>query len=78
MSTTIDEDAGYYTNRARAAILAAVDEQHHVGGWRAADLGTSNALIAGRPEVREADLIRHFVNGTVGSDDAFGNDYATE
>jgi hypothetical protein len=70
-----------YTQEARAAILTAVSEQHDFGGWlagvlssAAAELGSSDALIAGRPGSWEADLVRQLVKGTVG----WGDDYLAE
>jgi hypothetical protein len=71
-----------YTEDARAAILAAVREQHDFGGWlagvlagAAAELGSSDALIAGQPGSWEADLVRQLVKGTVGWDDDYLADY---
>jgi len=71
-----------YTQEATAAILAAVSEQHDFGGWlagvlssAAAELGSSDALIAGRPGSWEADLVRQLVKGTVGWDDDYLADY---
>jgi hypothetical protein len=71
-----------YTQEARAAILAAVGEQHDFGGWlagvlsrAAAELGSSDALIAGRPGSWEADLVRQLVKGTVGWDDDYLAEY---
>jgi hypothetical protein len=71
-----------YTHDARNAILAAVREQHDFAGWLAsvlsavaADLGSSDALIAGRPGSWEADLIRQLVKGTIGWADDYRADY---
>jgi hypothetical protein len=73
---------GDYTRNARLAILAAVRDQHDFGGWLAgvlssvaADLGTSDALTAGRPGSWEAAHVRGLVNGTVGWGDEFLADY---
>jgi hypothetical protein len=62
-----------YDGDARAAILAAAGEEHDFGGWLAAvlasvaaELGSSDALTAGRPGSWEAELVRRLVNGTVG------------
>jgi hypothetical protein len=78
MTTTTDTDPGDYTKQAHAAILAAVREQHDFGGWLAAvlssvaaDLGSSDALTAGRPGSWEAEHVRGLVNGTVGWGDEF-------
>jgi hypothetical protein len=67
-----------YTDQATAAVLAAVEQEHDFGGWlarvlaaAAAELGSSDALIAGRPGSWEADHVRGLVKGTVGSDDDY-------
>jgi hypothetical protein len=71
-----------YTDQATAAVLAAVEQEHDFGGWlasvlaaAAAELGSSNALTAGRPGSWEADHIRGLVKGTVGWDDDYLSDY---
>jgi hypothetical protein len=76
---------GDYTKKAHAAILAAVRDEHDFGGWLAgvlatvsADLGSTDALIAGRPGSWEADLIRQLVRGTVGWDDDYLVDYRSD
>lgn len=73
---------GNHTNEAHAAILAAVHEQHDFSGWLAgvlaivtADLGSTEALTAGRPGSWEAEHVRGLVNGTVGWGDEFLADY---
>ena len=79
MTTDIpDSTHGDYTRNARLAILVAVREEHDFGGWLAAvlssvaaNLGSSDALIAGRPGSWEADLVRNLVKGTVGWDDDY-------
>jgi hypothetical protein len=65
-----------YTDRATIAILDAVRAEHDFGGWlasvlatAAAELGSSTALIAGRPGSWEAGLVEQLVRGTVGWDD---------
>jgi hypothetical protein len=77
MNNVPDADGGY-SPRARTAIAAAVREEHDFGGWLAyvlanvaADLGSTEALTAGRPGSWEADLVRQLVKGTVGWDDEF-------
>ncbi len=72
-----------YSDQARTAILAAVNEEHDFGGWLAAvlsdvaaDLGSSHALTAGRPGSWEAELVQRLVKGTVGWDDDYLADYA--
>ncbi len=74
-----------YTDRATTAILDAVREEHDFSGWlaqalatAAAELGSSTALIAGRPGGWEANLVEQLVRGTVGWDDDYLADYAKE
>ena len=74
-----------YTIRAAAAVLDAVREEHDFGGWlaevlatAAAELGSTAALISGRPGSWEADLVRQLVHGTVGWDDDYLASYAKE
>jgi hypothetical protein len=64
-----------YTNRAATATLEAARNEHDFGGWlasvlarTAADLGSTDALTAGRPGSWEADLVQRLVKGTVGYD----------
>ncbi|MCW2901818.1 MAG: hypothetical protein JWO67_4083 [Streptosporangiaceae bacterium] len=61
-----------------AAMVAAVREEHDFAGWlagilaaAAAELGSSDALIAGRPGSWEASLVDQLVKGTVGPDDEY-------
>lgn len=75
---------GDYTSDAHRAILQAVRDEHDFGGWLArvlaavaADLGSTEALTAGRPGSWEADLIRQLVKGTIGWDDDYLADYKT-
>ena len=82
MTEAPDASNGNYTKEAHAAILAAVREQHDFGGWLAgvlatvaADLGSTEALTAGRPGSWEAEHVRGLVNGTVGWGDEFLADY---
>ena len=82
MTTTPEQT---YTNRAAAAILDAVREQHDFGGWLAQvlataadELGSTAALTAGRPGTWEADLVQQLVRGTVGWDDDYLAHYAKE
>lgn len=74
-----------YTDRATAAILDAVREEHDFGGWlagvlatAAAELSSTAALTAGRPGSWEADLVQQLVRGTVGWDDDYLHHYAKE
>ena len=74
-----------YTDRAAAAIVDAVREEHDFGGWlaqvlatAAAELGSTAALTSSRPGSWEADLIQQLVRGTVGWDDDYLPDYAKE
>jgi fructose-1-phosphate kinase PfkB-like protein len=71
-----------YDDQARAAILAAANTEHDFGGWLAgtlasvaADLGSSDALTAGRPGSWEADLVQQLVKGTVGWGDEYLADH---
>ncbi len=82
MPDSVDAASHDYTQEARGAILAAVRDQHDFGGWlagvlssAAAELGSSDALIAGRPGSWEADLVRQLIKGTVGWDDDYLADY---
>ena len=74
-----------YTDHATTAILDAVREEHDFSGWlgqvlatAAAELGSTAALIAGRPGSWEANLVQQLVRGTVGWDDDYLVDYAKE
>jgi len=65
-----------YTADAHTAILQAAQDEHDFGGWladvlasAAADLGSTDALTAGRPGSWEASLVQQLVKGTVGWDD---------
>jgi hypothetical protein len=65
-----------YTARAVQAVAEAVQAQRDFGGWlalvlatAAAQLGSSDALTAGRPGSWEASLVDQLVKGTVGYDD---------
>jgi hypothetical protein len=62
-----------YSSRAVAAITQAARMEHDFAGWlahvlaRAAGrLGSSDALVEGRPGSWEADLVMQLVHGTVG------------
>jgi hypothetical protein len=84
MTEIPDAGSGAYTGAARSAVRAAVGAEHDFGGWLAgvlatvsADLGSTEALIAGRPGSWEAEHVRGLVNGTVGRDDDYLADYKT-
>ncbi|MGH2873918.1 MAG: hypothetical protein ACRDL5_15835 [Solirubrobacteraceae bacterium] len=71
-----------YTTDARAAVLAAAHAEHDFGGWladvlctAAAQLGSTDALTAGREGSWEAGLVQQLVKGTVGYDDDYLADY---
>jgi hypothetical protein len=73
---------GDYTTVAHRSILQAVRGERDFGGWLAgvlasgsADLGSTEALTAGRPGSWEAEHVRGLVNGTVGWSDEFLDDY---
>ena len=79
MTPPADDD---HTVRARDAVLDAVRAEHHFGGWladvlaaAAAELGSTDALTAGRPGSWEADLVQRLVKGTVGWDDEYLADH---
>ncbi len=82
MTEIPDAGNGSYTNEAHIAILTAVRAEHDFGGWLAgvlatvaADLGSTEALTAGRPGSWEAEHVRGLVNGTVGWDDEYLEHY---
>ena len=67
---------------AHGAILQAVRDEHDFGGWLAsvlasvaAELGSTDALTAGRPGSWEAALVQQLVKGTVGYDDDYLAEY---
>jgi hypothetical protein len=66
-----------HTDRALQALVEAVEAERDFPGWlagvlarAAAAMGSSFALIAGRPGTWEASLVNQLVCGTVGWDDA--------
>ena len=66
------------------AVLKAARSEHDFGGWlahvlaaAAAELGSSDALTAGRPGSWEADLVQRLVKGTVGWNDEYLADRRT-
>jgi hypothetical protein len=71
-----------YTPKASTAVLAAARAELDFAGWLAAvlaqvasELGSSDAIIAGRPGSWEADLVQQLIKGTVGYDDELLSDY---
>ena len=67
-----------YTRDAYKAILDAARTEHDFAGWLAhvladvaGQLGSSDALVEGRPGSWEADLVDRLVKGTVGYDDNY-------
>jgi hypothetical protein len=65
-----------YTDDAIGALKIAARTEHDFAGWLAAvlstvaaELGSSDALTAGRPGSWEASLVDQLVKGTVGHDD---------
>jgi hypothetical protein len=67
-----------YTQQASAALLAAARAEHDFADWLAtvlaqvaSELGSSEAITAGRPGSWEADLVQQLIKGTVGYDDEF-------
>ncbi|MGZ4215277.1 MAG: hypothetical protein ACXVHB_06825 [Solirubrobacteraceae bacterium] len=78
MTDIADAGDSGHTRDARAAISAAVRHEHDFGGWLAAvlasvaaDLGSTDALIASRAGSWEAAHVRALVNGTVGWDEEY-------
>ena len=76
--------ADSYTVRAAQAVLEAARSEHDFGGWlahvlaaAAAELGSTDALTAGRPGSWEADLVQRLVKATVGWDDEYLADHKT-
>lgn len=74
-----------YSRQALDALTRAVRAEHDFPGWlagvlagTAARLGSSDALIAGRPGSWEASLVDQLVKGTVGYADEFLPDPAAE
>jgi Helix-turn-helix len=66
-----------YTSRAVDAITQAARAEYDFGGWlagvlaAAGRLGSSDALIQGRPGSWEASLVDQLVKGTVGHGDEY-------
>jgi hypothetical protein len=67
-----------YTRPAVKAITRAARTEHDFGGWLAqvlaqvaGQLGSSDALVEGRPGSWEASLVGQLVKGTVGHDDEY-------
>ena len=84
MTEIAGTSTGDYTTAAHRAILQAVRDERDFGGWLAgvlatvaADLGSTEALTAGRPGSWEAEHVRGLVNGTVGWDDEYLDHYKT-
>jgi hypothetical protein len=71
-----------YTQQAATAVLAAARSEHDFPGWlaivlaqAASELGSSDAITAGRPDSWEAAVVQQLVKGTLGYDDEFLADY---
>jgi hypothetical protein len=70
-----------YSQVASTAVLAAARAEHDFAGWLAAvlaqvasELGSSDAITAGRPGPWEADLLQQLIKDAVGYDDEFLTD----
>lgn len=70
--------SGTYTSRAVAALTQAARSEHDFADWLAGvlaavagQLGSAEALTAGRPGSWEADHVRQLVCGTVGYDSEY-------
>lgn len=68
----------YYDNAVKAVLQAAARSEHDFAGWLAAvladvagQLGSSDALIEGRPGSWEASSVDQLVKGTVGYNDEY-------
>ena len=75
-------DRESHTARAIEAVVEAARCERDLGGWlahvlaaAAAELGSSEALTAGRPGSWEAEHVRALVKGTVGWSDEYLLDY---
>jgi hypothetical protein len=82
MNDTTIPNTDDYTQKASIAVLAAARAEHDFAGWLAAvlaqaasELGSSDAITAGRPGSWEADLVQQLTKGTVGYNDEFLSDY---
>jgi hypothetical protein len=82
MNDTSIPSSDDYTQEASTAVLAAARAEHDFAGWLAAvlaqvaiELGSSDAITAGRPGSWEADLVQQLIKGTVGYDDELLSDY---
>jgi len=82
MKNAINPSANQYTQQAVTAMLAAARTEHDFAGWlagvlaqAASELGSSDAITAGRPASWEADLVQQLIKGTVGYDDEFLTGY---
>ena len=82
MTEIADTGSSDYATNACRAILQAARAEHDFGGWLvgvlasvSAQLGSTDALTAGRPGSWEADLVQQLVKGTVGYDDDYLADY---
>jgi hypothetical protein len=71
-----------HTTAAVDALAAGWDAEHDFAGWLAdvlarlaAQLGSSEALVAGRPGSWEVSLVRQLLQGTVGEDDELLSHY---
>jgi hypothetical protein len=70
-----------YTQQASAAVLVAARAEPDFADWLAvvlaqvaSELGSSDAITAGRPGSWEADLAQQLIKGTVGYDGEFLTD----
>jgi hypothetical protein len=74
--------AASYTTEAHTALVAAARAEPDFAELAAtlsavaAELGSTDALTAGRPGSWEAELVRQLVNGTGGSNDEYLLHYA--
>ncbi len=82
MTDNPDAFCGASTKVAHTAILAAVRDEHDLGGSLAAalasvasELGSTSALTANRRGSWEADLVQQLVKGTAGWDDDYPRQY---
>jgi hypothetical protein len=76
----VTDQADDYTDQAVVAVTAAARAEHDLPGWlslvlclAAAQLGSLDALTAGRPGSWEAGLVDQLARGLAGDDDGLAH-----